>query len=119
MKKHLITLLFLFTQILFAQDFNNIMKAAEQGDAFAQYSLAYMYDNGEGTLKDLNKAFYWYSKAAEQGVANAQFDMAIIYYNGEGRLKDLKKSAYWTKKAFENGFEPAKGFWEQKELWRY
>jgi len=42
-----------------------------------------------------------------------------MYDNGEGRLKDLKKSAYWTKKAFENGFEPAKGFWEQKELWRY
>ena len=42
---------------------------AELGDAEAQYYLAYMYDDGEGTELDNQKAFYWYTKAAEQGNA--------------------------------------------------
>lgn len=40
-------------------------KAAKDGDAWAQFSLAYMYHFGEGREPDLAKAYMWYSLALE------------------------------------------------------
>ena len=43
-------------------------KAAEQGDADAQFYLGWAYvTNGEGVPKDEVEAVKWYRKAAEQG----------------------------------------------------
>ena len=47
-------------------------KAAEQGDAKAQYNLGVCYANGDGVQKNLKQAVFWYRKAAEQGNAFAQ-----------------------------------------------
>ena len=47
-------------------------KAAEQGDADAQYNLGYSYSNGEGVEKDEEEAVKWYRKAAEQGYEKAK-----------------------------------------------
>ena len=47
-------------------------KAAEQGDADAQYNLGISYDRGEGVPQDYVEAVKWYRKAAEQGDADAQ-----------------------------------------------
>jgi len=47
-------------------------KAAEQGDAGAQYNLGVMYKNGQGVKQDHAEAVRWLRKAAEQGHANAQ-----------------------------------------------
>ena len=41
-------------------------KAAEQGDAEAQYKCGRMYCMGEGTAEDRAKARMWLQKAAEQ-----------------------------------------------------
>ena len=41
-------------------------KAAEQGDAEAQFNLGLMYADGEGVPKDYAEAVKWYRKAAEQ-----------------------------------------------------
>ncbi|TAN66804.1 MAG: sel1 repeat family protein [Methylobacter sp.] len=41
------------------------LKAAEQGNANAQYNLALKYKTGQGVTKDDTKAAYWYRKAAE------------------------------------------------------
>ena len=38
---------------------------AEQGDPYAQYSLGVMYAKGDGVLKDMTKAKYWFNKAYE------------------------------------------------------
>ena len=46
--------------------FTSCKEEAEQGNAEAQFFLAYMYGDGEGTEQDKQKAFYWYTKAAEQ-----------------------------------------------------
>jgi TPR repeat protein len=35
-------------------------KAAKLGDSQAQYNLAFIYKNGYGTTKDLDKATHWY-----------------------------------------------------------
>ena len=51
-------------------DFENALiwfkKSSDQGFAEAQYNLASMYENGVGTIKNLNKAIFWYRKAAGQ-----------------------------------------------------
>jgi TPR repeat protein len=40
---------------------------AEQGDAYAQYKLGVMYDNGDGVSQDYKTAKKWVKLAAEQG----------------------------------------------------
>ena len=41
--------------------------SAEQGDAYAQYSLGYLYENGRGVIQDNVRAHMWYNIAASQG----------------------------------------------------
>ena len=53
-------------------------KAAEQGDAMAQYNLGHACFRGEGVPQDYTQAVYWWRKAAEQGDADAQFMLGEI-----------------------------------------
>ena len=46
---------------------SELRKAAEQGDASAQYNLGVMYANGEGVPEDYVKAYAWINLAAAQG----------------------------------------------------
>ena len=34
-----------------------------------------MYENGEGIVKDVEQAIYWYKKSAEQGYQGAQIKL--------------------------------------------
>lgn len=79
-----------------------IFKAlAEQNDATAQYMLACMYNRGEGTAQDHERAEFWMKKAADNGDKIAQFDYAIFLLADQGRdnaktatgVSYLKKSA--------------------------
>jgi hypothetical protein len=63
-------------------------KAAEQGEATAQYNLGLMYAKGQGVAKDYAQAFDWWRKSAVQGNADAQFKLAVVYHNGQGAAKD-------------------------------
>ncbi len=96
-------------------------KAAEQGDANAQFSTALTYYSGfkDGVPKNLQKAAYWFEKSAEQGDIDAQHYMGLMYLNGEGVTKDFKKAAYWIKKAMVGGHKVAQENWNRYELWRY
>ena len=47
-------------------------KAAEQGHAYGQFNLGYMYENGLGVVKNIGEARRWYRKAAEQGSEDAK-----------------------------------------------
>jgi TPR repeat protein len=55
-------------------------KAAEQGNAPAQYSLGVMYEDGRGVTKDESEAVKWYRKAAEQGDADAKDALKDLGY---------------------------------------
>ena len=48
------------------------LKAAEQGNAKAQYSLGYCYYWGKGVEEDKKEALKWYRKAADQGHSDAK-----------------------------------------------
>src|SRR5688572_27581080 len=78
------------------------------GNINTKFNLALSYRNGEGTEKNLEKAFYWYQKAAENGNIKAQYNLALSYENGEGTEKNLEKAFYWYQKAAESGHINAK-----------
>ena len=78
-------------------------KAAEQGNADAQFNLALMYDNGEGVTQDYAEAVKWYRKAAEQGVADAQQNLGYKYDMGQGVLHDEVMAYMWYNLAGANG----------------
>jgi len=83
-------------------------KAAEQGNATAQYNIGRMYSLGGGVLQDDKQAAYWYTKAAEQGVAPAQSIIGALYYYGVlGFIQDYKKALYWLTEAAEQGVADA------------
>ena len=87
-----------------ADDIETLRKAAEQGNADAQYNLGVMYDEGTGGVpKDHAEALKWFRKAAEQGHAQAQFDLVVPYAFGFGVPKDYAEAFKWFRKAAERG----------------
>lgn len=82
-------------------------KGAEQGDATAQFYLAFSYASGEGVPEDLGKAVEWYRKAAEQGDAFAQYALGWSYANGLGVSQDYVAAVEWYRKAAEQGLAEA------------
>jgi len=49
-----------------------LQREAQEGDSDAQYSLAYLYENGIGVPKNETKALELYKQAADQGYSAAQ-----------------------------------------------
>ena len=83
--------------------FEATLKAAEQGDAEAQYDLGRMYLTGIGVPGDKAEAVKWTRKAAEQGHARAQFQLGFAYDLGEGVPEDNTESVKWYRKAAKQG----------------
>ena len=88
-------------------DLDSERKAAEQGDASAQYNLGVMYRDGNGVPKDLAKAVEWFRKAAEQGYPNAQYNLGVMYQDGDGVPRDLVQAHKWFSLAAASGSEGA------------
>jgi TPR repeat protein len=86
-----------------AEAVRRFRKAAEQGDAKAQYNLGAAYYKGEGVSQDKAEAVRWIRKAAEQGFAKAQTSLGMAYYKGEGVSKDNAEAVKWYRKAAEQG----------------
>jgi TPR repeat protein len=78
-------------------------RAAQQGNADAQFNLGIAYDDGVGVPKDSAEAAKWVRKAAEQGNADAQDELGRMYVLGDGVLKDYAEAARWYRKAAEQG----------------
>ncbi len=78
-------------------------RAAELGNAAAQYNCGLMYEIGRGTEKDRAKALYWYEKAARQGDRDAQFSCGAMYNSGRETEEDPAKALYWYEHAARQG----------------
>ena len=65
-------------------------KAAEQGQAEAQFTLGLFYYCGNGVKQDYTEAVKWYRKAAEQGDADAQCNLGYCYDCGHGVKQDYR-----------------------------
>lgn len=77
----------------------NVIKAAEAGDAEAQYNLGQAYEHGEYDKVDLVEAMRWYKKSARQGYVHAQFKLSIFYEDGKTCEVDFFAAYEWAEKA--------------------
>ena len=86
-------------------------KAAQWGDAEAQFRLAECYISGDGVRKSYADAAYWYLKAAERGYVEAQYIVSNQYLCGlylwEDRNEREKECAKWLGRAAVQGHAQA------------
>lgn len=82
---------------------DQLVKAANEGDAKAQYYLGLVYENGYGTVSNVSAAVEWYRRAAEQGLDSAQINLGICYLKGTGITKDEREGEHWLTMAAEKG----------------
>ncbi len=68
---------------------------AEDGSARAQFSVAFMYDNGQGVPHDYATAAQWYMSAAEQGHPDAAWNLGMMYASGQGIRRDYVEAYKW------------------------
>lgn len=57
---------------------------AEKGQVDAQYNIARMLQDGDGTAQDAAAAAKWFRKAADKGDREARHYLALMYLRGEG-----------------------------------
>ncbi len=74
-------------------------KAAEKGNAEAEYNIADLYLNGLGVEEDHETSAEWLKKSAEKDYPEAQNMLAVMYYGGVGVPQDYEKAAKWAKRA--------------------
>jgi TPR repeat protein len=79
------------------------MKAALQGDAFAQGHVATFYRIGVLDPPNYTLALDWYRRAAEQNNRLAQVGLGYMYQAGEGVSPDGAAARDWFKKGAEQG----------------
>ena len=67
---------------LYRGEYANALKSftlsAEQGDAYAQYSLGYLYEKGWGVPQDNVRALMWYNISASQGCKYATTNRDVV-----------------------------------------
>ena len=86
-----------------AKAFSSYMQAASAGNPLAQFNVASMYLNGEGTDRDYKEAIEWFKKSAENGNAKAAFNLGVMYYTGQGVKPSEAAAREWFKKSAKNG----------------
>src|SRR5579863_6013701 len=78
-------------------------KAALEGDAYGQYSLALVYRDGRGGPVDYEAAIGWMRGAADAGVAPAQNDLGAMLQHGQGEPQNFVEAKTWYEKAEAQG----------------
>jgi hypothetical protein len=85
-----------------AEAVNWYRKAAEQGNAMAQYNLGNMYARGDGVPENFVKAYSWYSLAAAQGHKKAQDRKSKIAK--DMAREQIAEAQKLSAKCFENNY---------------
>jgi hypothetical protein len=80
------------------EDLSRRLRAAQGGDATAQFYIGRKYEIGRGLPKDPALATQWYIHAANQGNARAQECLAIMYAEGRCVPPDNPRAAYWHRR---------------------
>jgi TPR repeat protein len=78
-------------------------KAANQGNATAQFNMGVHFAAGRGVPRDEAKAREWYLKAAKQGYASAEANLGAQYMNGLGGAVDFAEAERWLVQAKKHG----------------
>lgn len=81
-----------------------LVRAAERGDAQAQFDLGFLYATGIGVFEaDSAEALTWHRRAAEQGFAPAQSALGRAYAHGSVLERDFTQAATWCRLGAEQG----------------
>ena len=78
-------------------------KAAEEGFAPGQESVAWMYFTGTGVPRDFAIAAHWLNVAAHTSYPRAQIDLGYLYEQGKGVPLDYVAAYTWYKTAESGG----------------
>lgn len=82
-------------------------KAAENGDADAQYNMSVCYYKMLTVDYNPAEGLKWLRKAAEQGHVEAQYRLGLLYSGGIGVTRDMDKAIEWMRKAAAQGHDGA------------
>lgn len=81
--------------------------SANEGNAEAQFDIAYAYFNGEGIERDYASAAMWFKRSARQNYAKAQYNLAYCYMNGRGVPRDYDKAFDLLRLSANNNYKRA------------
>lgn len=81
--------------------------SANEGNAEAQFDIAYAYFNGEGIERDYASAAMWFKRSARQNYAKAQYNLAYCYMNGRGVPRDYDKASDLLHQSANNNYKRA------------
>lgn len=81
--------------------------SANDGNAEAQFDIAYAYFNGEGIERDYASAAMWFKRSARQNYAKAQYNLAYCYMNGRGVPRDYDKAFDLLHQSANNNYKRA------------
>lgn len=83
-------------------------RAAEAGDARAQFYLGYIHDRALRGANSVSEAVTWYRRAATQGEVRAQFRLGLLF-DGDPRLpRDPERARRWYVAAAAQGHAEAR-----------
>ena len=91
------------TGLLAQEDLDALRRAAEQGDAEAQYRLGVRYETRHEVPRDETEAVRWYRMAGEQGYTSAQLGLGHRYQFGFGVPEDDAEAVRWYRMGAEQG----------------
>lgn len=86
----------------------DLLAAANQGDALAHFMVGVKYLKGKEVKKNGRQAFEWFQKSADQSLAAAQFFLGKMYAKGKDIEKNDQKALEWLTKAAKQGYPVAK-----------
>ena len=100
-----LVLIFSLQSLTKADQLNDLIKDADNGDAIAQNNLGFNYLYGlNGFTKDTDKAIKYLNLAAEQEQVNAMTTVGWTYFTGEfGARKNNEEAIYWNQRASDLG----------------
>ena len=99
-------LLMVYTRTGYTDD--QVRALAEQGAAWAQFSLGVMYNTGEGVPQDDVAAVRWFRFAAERGDARGLGNLGRMYHLGRGIPQDDVEAHVWYTVGAERGGDVAR-----------
>ena len=85
----------LYAQGNYNEAFKLITSPANQGNAYAQYCLGFLYYNGQGVAENYSEAVKWFTLSANQGNAYAQYMLGSCYYRGQGVTMNDSEAVKW------------------------
>ena len=91
-----------------AKSTGKLHKAAERGNAAAQFELGECYSNGLGVPQNTEEAVRLFRLSAEQGNAQGQFHLGISYGSDiAGSPENQEEAMKWIRKSAEQGYPEA------------